>query len=428
MKFAYQDAGVSAEVIARNLSALKEEIAQVQMASTDSVYTTPQSCCYLPYDEDYLHKIEQAINETKKLQPTLLIVVGIGGSSLGTLAVHEALGLARGTIKLYAADTLDAAATPDLMQCMEAELRAGGRVLLVIISKSGKTTETLVNAALLYELLIQYHPQGYRDFIRCITDEGSPLWRLAQKEGYGVLGVPKSVGGRFSVLSAVGLFPLGVLGIEIRQLLAGAREALALELPQGSDRHPAYKAAVLYEQYHAGRAMHTLFIFTRRLAGLGAWYRQLMGESLGKKYNLSGQEVQVGMVPTVAMGTQDLHSMVQLYLAGPQNVMTTFIADTFVGQQVGIPRTPFAEIDPVGVGKTVATVKEAILGGTQEAYRQAGRPFSTMLFDGVTAHEIGFYLQWSMLEIIYFGALLQVNVFDQPEVELYKRATRELLR
>lgn len=432
MKFEYaQSCGISAELLAATVVRIQPEINHINQLHHDaSIILTPYIFASIPSDVSIIERVREVVEQKKILQPTVLLLIGIGGSSLGTRAVYEAL---HGTyyskkqpMRFLCADTIDVALTRDTYQLIEEELRNGGRVLLVVVSKSGKTTETLVNAALFFELIKQYFPQNYRDYVVIITDMHSPLWDLACKKRYAVLEIPKNVGGRFSVFSAVGLFPLAMLNVAIEGLLAGAQQATQQALSASTENISAISAAIVYAQYGAGKSIHDTFIFAPFLAQVGAWYRQLMGESIGKRYDKHNKEVLVGMTPTVSVGSNDLHSIVQLYLAGPYDKITTFVAIQ-ESASLHIPENYFSRIDIVSAGKSIAAVQQAIFEGTRTAYLQDQRPFVTVQLEERSAFELGQFLQMKMFEIVWLGYLLDINVFDQPQVELYKKVTRSKL-
>ena len=161
---------------------------------------------------------------------------------------------------------------------------------------------------------------------------------------------------------------------------------------------------------------------------MGQWYRQLMGESLGKQHDVQGQDVFVGPTPTVSVGSTDLHSVGQLYLGGPYDKYTTFLSVESYHSTVKIGNAiAVNELVPDLQGKSVAQVVRAIEQGVQLAYTTSQRPFSSIVLPQKNAYYCGQLLQWKMLEIIYMGALLEVNPFDQPQVELYKQETRKIL-
>lgn len=409
MKFNYKYAGVTPEIVNQ---------------TTEKLSAAPATFIASP---EIISSITTLAHEKQALQPTLLVVIGIGGSSLGALAVYEALYAQSNGIRLLCADTVDATLTQDLYEAVREELQQGGQVLLMIVSKSGKTTETLVNAALFVELLKEQRPQTYQDFVVVITDSGSPLWDIAETKGYAKLEIPQHIGGRFSVFTAAGLFPLAMAGIEIEQFCAGAEQAQRDTAQIDEKNHAATSAAVLYHQYQAGKHIHDTFVFTPYLASFGAWYRQLLGESIGKRHNKQGNEVCVGITPTVSVGSNDLHSVAQLYLGGPYDKITTFVHLAGVSL-LKIPQNEFSVVDGVQLaGKSISVVQDAIFVGTCEAYVQDGRPFMHIELEDLHAFELGYLMQIKMFEIIYLGFLLDINVFDQPQVELYKKVTRQLL-
>lgn len=352
------------------------------------------------------------------LNPTSLWLIGIGGSNMGAMALYYALYHETNGMPCYFVDTLDPFVTQDLLEKCRQELVAGGRPLLVIISKSGSTLETVANAALFVDL-IELYIRNYARYVVAITDHGSSLYHEAQRKKYTILEIPKHVGGRFSVFTAVGLFPLGMLGISVRDVCAGALRAVQDGLQENNDT--LTQAALMYAQYTMGRTVFDQFLFGPRLAFLGHWYRQLMGESLGKVAHKKGVSIPVGIVPTVSLGSADLHSVLQLYLAGPRTIFTSFVLGTLPKnmQDVTIDHGPYA-------GKTVSSVQHAVLRGTQVAYALQKVPFVSYEFE-LTAFSLGYFMQSKMIEIMHLGFLLGINPFDQPAVELYKREVRALL-
>lgn len=177
-----------------------------------NTYDSPGSFIHLPTDKDLHAKIMKVVEEKKQLKPTVLVVVGIGGSNLGTLAIHEAIygklyNEQLPPIKLYCAETVDTDYIYDIVLLVEQELEKGNNVLVNIVSKSGTTTETVANGELFLHLLAKARPHDYQHAVVVTTDEDSPLWNLAQKHSITCLAVPKAVGGRYSVLSAVGCSP-----------------------------------------------------------------------------------------------------------------------------------------------------------------------------------------------------------------------------
>lgn len=370
-------------------------------------YQEPLGFINLPFDTEYIEEIMACAQQKKALNPTAVLLIGIGGSNLGACAVYEALrgkyynenAQAFNAPLFYCADTLDVDKNTTLKNILEKILQCGENILIISGTKSGSTTETTLNTEFFIALLKKYRPENYHDYVVMITDKDSTVWHTAQQEGYAKLAIPKNVGGRFSVLSAVGLFPLAMLNVDISALCAGAR-AVTDHCLSSFENDAAISAAVVWSHYQKGIIVHDSFLFDAGFETLGKWYRQLMAESLGK----DGK----GILPTVSMGTVDLHSMAQLYFAGPSIRCTTF----------------FPAI--IRESTTMAHVQNVIFEGVQAAYAQAKLPFMTL---NVEKNEkaLGALLQFKMLEIVYLGHCMQVNAFNQPQVELYKQEVRKLL-
>lgn len=414
----------------------KPEIARIQHALT-TTYESDYASLNVITDELSVQVVHNVIDQMQLLKPTMLIVIGIGGSNLGAMAVHEAINgkfynESDAATKVYWADSVDVIQIQTIALFMEMALKKNEQVVLNVISKSGATTETIAVYQILLELLKKYRPADAHRYVVVTTDKESKLWRLAQKEQCVLLEIPKKVGGRYSVFSPVGLFPLGMLGVDIDQLVKGARSVIPEYTDEDIFNNPALlSAAVLAAQYAQGKYINDTFVFCTQLESFGRWYRQLMGESIGKEFNRQGDTVHVGITPTVSVGSADLHSVGQLYLAGPKNSCTTFVsvrnfpalAFSVVPEMMG-----YEQLVENIAGKTLPTIQHAILQGVQAAYKKRSMPYLSVEIADVSAFSLGQLLQCKMLEIMYLGYLLDVNPFDQPNVELYKQETREILK
>ncbi len=415
--------------------ALGQKLLPVIKEMTDALrlgYKTHYASLCLPSDEHMLQHVESVIDKMLSLRPSILLLIGIGGSNMGTLAIAQALlGLfyneLNPRIRFYCADTIDTELARSLLALLEAELQKGNPVIITLVTKSGTTTETIANASLFLALIKKYYPQDYYQYVAVVTSENSPLADLARREGFYRLDIPENVGGRYAVLSGVGLLPLGILGIDIRSFWQGALAMRPRCISARLDHNPAAQSAItIYAQYCMGKNIHDTFIFTPRLAKLGSWYRQLVGESLGKKENNEGIAVYTGITPMVSIGTTDLHSVGQLYLGGPYDKLTTFIYAQEDGS-LTIPKNECSFLLPMLEDKTIAQIKQATFKGVQAAYANEDRPFMTMFFPEVNASILGEFIMLKMCEVIYTAYLMNVNPFDQPAVELYKRETKGLL-
>jgi len=394
-------------------SKLNSELKNLQSASYSNKYA---SLC-LPEDENMLNIVEAASKLKKRLNPVLIVVIGIGGSNLGTIAIQEAL-LGKNynlhnKIKIMYADTVDPDSLQSIIIEMQNTLRQGSQVLLNVISKSGTTTETIVNFEILYNVL-KRHRKDADEYVVATTDKNSKVWDLAIKKAWSVLEIPKNVGGRYSVFSPVGLFPLAMLNLNIRDLIKGAREMKSLCL---SDKSPAAIGAT--ELYDSKKPIYDLFMFSSDFESLGKWYRQLLAESCGK--------TKKAITPTVSIGSTDLHSVAQLYLGGPDDKLTTFITTIFKNK-LNLPDYPeFNSIVNNIQKKEINMIMRAISQGTKIAYKKNKRIFNEIRFDGKSEYNMGAFMQLKMIETILLAKLLNVNPFDQPAVEKYKSETRKLL-
>ncbi len=378
-------------------------------------YTSPLSCTKIIYDTTITQQIEQLAVQLHAETITDVVLIGIGGSHFGVQAVYDALqsnAYRRPAVTLHALVSIDAPALEDFEQWYTALLQdKKRRVFTFVVSKTGTTLETASHAALCFELLRTHQPSMYRQNICVITDVDSQVHQHAQQEQLPVLTIPRMIGGRYSIFSAAGLAVLYFLKIDIVTLLQGA-QSVDLAAPQEM-------AQKLFDYFKQGYMVHDTFIFMPAYASLGGWARQLMGESLGKEGK--------GFLPTVSIGSQDLHSVVQYYFGGPQHTITTFLIPAPEKASLVVPKNIFSDLAQISQNSTYGAVQHAIIQGVLASYVQAKKPYFTFDFQQGSAHDIGKFLQYKILETIYLAELMEVNPFDQPQVELYKRETRKLL-
>jgi len=405
--------------ILREITALKKAISLK--------YTSPYASINLCDDTKMLTSVSKLAKKYSDV--AVVVVVGIGGSNLGTLAVYEALcgKLYNETRnkKVYFLDTVDPQTMHDVLSILQKTHRDKQSFLINIISKSGGTTETIANFEFLFkELLIHNIPVS--ETVVITTDKNSHLWHFAEVFSIPTLEIPALVGGRYSVLSPVGLFPLAVLDVKISQLLRGAKDIRKVCL-HTSHINPALQSAIaIYNSYASGANIHETFVFGTQYESLGKWYRQLMGESLGKEYDLDKKVVWNGITPMTAVGSTDLHSMAQLYLGGPKDKFVSFVVPQ---SKVDVHLPEISEFDSLVSHiqkKSFIDIQHAILQGIQAAFIAQKRPFSTTTFLK-TPSDIGAWLQFKMIEIMFLARLMNVNPFDQPNVEEYKIITKKVL-
>lgn len=412
---------------------LLPEIKRVQDALVVG-YQTAYASINLPKDTQVHHHVKDLVSQKKQCNPTMLIVVGIGGSNLGTIAVQQALygrhyNDLDPAIKIYYVDSLEADYIHDMLLIAQRHLESGQEVLVNIISKSGTTTETIANAHFFINLLKKYRHDTWQKFLVITTDEGSELYKIAVAQQWSILTIPDKVGGRFSVFSAVGLFPLAFIGVDIERLTEGAQRMVDRSTTQDVFENPAaLSALILYAAHTRGISIADFFLFSVDLEGCGKWYRQLMAESIGKDKTIHGAAAEVGMTPTVSVGTNDLHSVLQLYLAGPRDKITTFVQIANQKNDLKIPEMDeIVDLVAHVSGRSVSSVSSAILHGVLGAYTDSRRPYLINTLPDKSAYALGQFLQMKMIEIMYLGFLFEVNPFDQPNVEHYKSRTRKIL-
>lgn len=432
MKYSYEKALVLEMDLHSTAATLASYRQALQNIAGQKDYAVPESSLQLVRDEHLLKHV-QAV--AKRLHsPTLqyVIVIGIGGSNLGTQAVYEAIAGSMNLLvdrlpKLIFLDTVTDEKMTAVTRVLE-HLTSREDFLVIAISKSGTTTETIANLEVLWAYAKNQFGDPSDRFV-FITEEGSKLWETAGQKKIERLEIPKQINGRFSVFSAVGLLPLSLSGIDIEGLLAGAKKATADGTSDNlAKNHSLTNAAVTYLQTQSGRSIHNTFLFSPKLEGLGKWYRQLMAESLGKKRDLEGKEVYAGITPIVSIGSTDLHSMAQLYWEGPDDKLTNMIF-SFTGEIHATPQHlafPGLVLDIQGT--PLESIMQAIFGGVKAAYEQQNRPYVEIDLEQADAWELGYYFQFRMIEMMYLGRLLNLNTFNHPAVEMYKTVTRELLK
>lgn len=399
---------------------------QLLEVTSESNYAQPESSINLPFDTNSSVATHRAVSAKVTDKLRYVFLVGIGGSNLGALAVHEAL---RNRFSLHTYPQLISLDTTNAADMLALRQLVGGQTdpeeyLVFIISKSGGTVETIANAELLFSEV--FNGQVATDRIIVVSDEGSPLMNAAEKVSLERLVLPAVVGGRYSVFSPVGLAPLVALGVDIVDLLHGARDIRPYCLNQDIWHNPAaLSAALLFVHYQYGHTVHDTFCFSPQLESVGKWYRQLLGESIGKAVNIHDEPVHTGPIPTVSVGSTDLHSVGQLYLGGTPQILTTFVFDAMSPDTAGIPsERVLTGLLPELHGATADSIMSAIRYGTFAAYNEVERPFMSIELSGITPYELGAFMQFKMLEMMYLGTLFAVDPFDQPNVELYKKHTR----
>ncbi|NUN11815.1 hypothetical protein HUU53_04185 [Candidatus Micrarchaeota archaeon] len=395
MELDYSQAGFTEKQIFNTAVKLLPTINEMNSIVKTRNWASDYASLLLPSEKTFLHQSHRVL---KQVKADNFIVVGIGGSNLGTLALQEPLGK-----KIFYADTTD----PDHLKSIIKQCK--GKTLVNIVSKSGSTTETIANACTLLKELKNYE-------VIVTTDSGSKLDKEAEQNGWLVLEVPSRVGGRYSVFSNVGLLPLAWSGLNTTKLLDGAELMIESCMSNDVEENPAaILASLIYLNYQKNRVVFDQFLFSNDLEALGKWYRQLLGESIGKHG--------IALTPTVSIGSTDLHSMGQSYLGGADNKFYRIVNSKFKNSAI-VPKNNLA---PNLNGKSFNKIMNSISTGFQTALANRKKPFVSFNIDK-TEEELGGLMQLEMVEVMLLAKLLKVNAFDQPQVEEYKKHTRKLLK
>ena len=365
------------------------------------------------------------------------VVIGIGGSALGAAALRDALlpplwneldDEARGHApRLYILDNPD----PDTVSALLARLDPASTVFNVV-SKSGTTAETMAQFMVVWRWLeTTLGPDRARTrFLFTTSPARGTLRELAARYDISSLPLPESVGGRFSVLSPVGLLPAAAVGIDVDGVLAGAaamsRRCATAELTA----NPAGTLATLLHvaDTEMGASVQVFMPYADRLGGLAYWVQQLWAESLGKALDRAGRRVETGPTPVPAFGAADQHSILQLLMEGPRDKVVVFLGREAPGEDVAIPSLfqDTADLAYLG-GHTLFGLLDRERRATAEALRREGRPNMTVMVDRVDAHSLGGLFMLFQIAVVYAGALYGVDPLDQPGVELGKVLTCGLM-
>lgn len=356
-----------------------------------------------------------------------VLLFGIGGSALGASSLYLALkgpwaNLIPGdSPRLFVLDNIEPKPLCDLV-----DLVGQDDNLYLFVSKSGNTSETLAQ----YLFAKRNFPKFSHERTVIITDPHKGfLQDLVAKNNLAHLTVPTAVGGRFSVFSSVGLFPLAVCGVDVKALLDGAMHMETLCRSEVLAQNPAGILAVsFYHQIKRGVTQWVILPYSDRLRLFGDWFAQLFAESLGKKHSLDGQEVHSGFTPLKALGVTDQHSQLQLYLDGPRDKAVLFVEVQNGGADAPLWDKKFDDdrIDFLA-GQSLSDLLRAEKQATEESLRESKCPNLTVKMSEINAFQMGQLYQLCMNTVAYLGTFLNINPFDQPAVEKIKEFTFGLM-
>lgn len=387
----------------------------------------------LGYDFDLVREVYEYADSVRGKFDNLL-VLGIGGSALGGIAVTEALlkpfwnllspEQRNGFPRIFFLDNID----PDQIQGLFSVLDLK-RTLVNVITKSGSTAETMSAYMIIKDIMQNELGDEYRNNIVATTDkEIGVLRQLSDQEGYKTFVVPNDVGGRFSVFSAVGMLPFALVGINITEIQHGVRDMdMQLQNPNLYENIAAQNALIHYLMDKKGKNLSIMMPYSSRLRFISDWYVQLWAESLGKEYDIYGNKVNVGTTPIKALGATDQHSQIQLYNEGPNDKLINFIRVKEFDNEVRIPNV--FEYTGIGYlcGKTINDLINAEADSTKVALCDYSRPNVTITIPRVNEYCIGQLLYMLEVQTAIAGALYDIDTFNQPGVEQAKNYTYALM-
>ena len=371
-------------------------------------------------DESFIQEIE---NTAQSIQANsdVFVVIGIGGSYLGSKAIIDMLGThfpdTNKTEILYAGHNVSGTYLKQLMNYLDDK-----EVTLNVISKSGTTTEP----AIAFRVLRQYMEKRYgieaKNRIIATTDpETGALFQMAVENGYKRFEIPENIGGRYSVLTAVGLLPIAVAGISIREFLEGASTAEKSLSSPIIEENPAYQYAVIRQHLsQEGFSTEILASFEPQLVSFHEWWKQLFGESEGKQ--------QQGIFPASVVYTTDLHSLGQYIQDGKRNLFETMISFTDHNDDLSLPEDDrnLDELNYIS-GISLHEFNRKALIGTASAHKEGGVPVLHLEVEKYDTYHVGYLMYFFMKACAMSAYLMDINPFDQPGVEFYKVNTKKLL-
>ncbi|WMU93243.1 glucose-6-phosphate isomerase [Microcystis phage MaAM05] len=388
----------------------------------------------------YDQKLLDALNgyaQSVKGRFSDMVILGIGGSSLGGYALLRALlhpywnqlsDIQRnGFPRYYFVENVDSDQINPLMDMLDPQ-----RTLFVVISKSGTTAETMSAFMIAKDWLEQKLPADQvKQHIVAITDAQKGVLRpVANQLQYQTFGVPDDVGGRFSVFCAVGLLPAVLCGVSLSEIQKGIQDLDKVLQNPDIQQNPAAQGALLqYLLYEQGKPISVFMPYSYRLASVSDWYVQLWAESLGKKHDLQGNVVHVGPTPVRAVGVTDQHSQVQLFNEGPFDKVFTFVSVGQPAQDIQIPANQFSDVEDLNYlnGKPMSQLMQAEFESTRASITNNQRPNMTLTLPQVDAYHVAQLLYLLEVQTAIAGALMGIDPFDQPGVELAKKYTYALM-
>ena len=392
------------------LSDAYELIVQEKEKGISGYYTLPYNSTNLLKDiDDYINNSTEIYNSVENI-----IVVGIGGSSLGTKAINAMLKHKyRYAKEIFFLENPDPISLSKVFSTIKKE-----NSIFVVISKSGISVETIS----IFKLILKYFKFDFssEDSKRVVTisDKNSPLYKYARENHIKVFSIPENVGGRFSVLSAVGIVPLALAGYDTKNILKGGQEFLDSFFAK-QEEHLALKAYFLVNHYKK-YPINVLFSYGDFLEDFTKWFIQLWAESLGK---INKEGCNVGLTPVAHIGSVDQHSFLQLIMQGPKDKTVTFIKVNNFENDLSIPDISLKNLEKTDYVNTHSfnELINAECDATKESMVSEGIPVDMITIDKIDENSIGQLVMYFELLTSYAGVLFGINTYDQPGVEFGKK-------
>lgn len=388
----------------------------------------------LGYNEETIWYVKEYASMVKDRFENIL-VLGIGGSALGGVALTEALlkpywnllsdEQREGLPRIFFLDNIDPDTMSGLLDILDLK-----KTLVNVITKSGSTAEIMSQFMIVKDRLEKELGDNYRYNIVATTDKRTGILRqIAEQEGYKTFVVPDDVGGRFSVFSAVGLLPLALVGIDIEPIVKGIKDMdLALKNTDINENIAAQNALIHYlMDVKKGKNLSVMMPYSSRLKYVSDWYVQLWAESLGKNKDIDGNDVNIGPTPIKALGVTDQHSQIQLYNEGPNNKVINFIRVKEFDKTLDIPNIfEYTGLNYLG-GKSINQLLNAEADSTRVALADYQRPTVTITLPKVDGYNVAQLLYMFEVQTAIAGELYGINTFNQPGVEQAKNYTYALM-
>jgi len=385
----------------------------------------------LPYEQEEVIKDLKETAEELKDKFDNFVVLGIGGSALGNIAVQTAINdpyynmfeeVRDGYPRLFVSDNVDPEGIKAMMDKLDPK-----KTLFNVISKSGSTAETMTQFLLARDIVAKEVGEDKvgEHFIATTSKDSGYLIEIAEREGMKKFFIPDNVGGRFSVLTPVGLLSAAMTGVDIEQLLEGAAYMDKISREADFWENPALiNGLIHYLAFKKGKIMSVMMPYSDRLRDVADWYRQLWAESLGKEVNRQGEVVNVGPTPIKALGATDQHSQAQLYMEGPYDKIVTFLEVENFAEELEIPGA-YEDLDGLGYlgGHSFAELINTEKKATELALNKRQRMNQTVKVPEVNEFTLGQLFYLFEFQTAVAGELFDINAFNQPGVELGKNYT-----